>query len=109
MKNDLDRPLRASKRMREEGYFRDPERMSNQDLIDECIALGAVVVLGESDIDPAGYYLVAEDILACIEMSSADRDTIQSLMDKSYEMFENNFFGAIDEAADRLIKKEESV
>ncbi len=86
MKNDLDRPLRTSKRMREAGFFRDPERMSNQDLIDECIALGATVLLGKPNLDPAEYHIVAEDILACIEMSSADRDTIEGLMENCYDM-----------------------
>lgn len=86
MKNDLDRPLRASKAMREAGYFRDPEMMSNQDLIDECIALGAAILLGEPGLYPADYYIVAEDILACIEMSSADRDTIEGLMESCYDM-----------------------
>lgn len=86
MKNDLDRPLRASKQMREEGYFLDPERMSNQDLIDECIALGASIILEESDVSLADYHVLAGDILDCIEMSMADYDTIQELMGKVYMM-----------------------
>lgn len=105
MKNDLDRPLRASKRMREEGYFKDPNKMTNQDLVDECIALGAAIAIGKSSVDPAGYYLVAEDILSCIEMSMADTDIIHSLMDRCFEMFEDNFFGPIDEAAAKYYGK----
>ena len=84
--NDLDRPLRASKQMREEGYFLDPDRMSNQDLIDECIALGASIMLEESHVAPADYHVLAGDICDCIEMSMADYDTIQELMHKVYVM-----------------------
>lgn len=86
MKNDLDRPLRASKQMREEGYFLDPESMTNQDLVDECIALGASIILEESDVGLADYHVLASDILDCIEMSMADYDTIQELMGKVYMM-----------------------
>lgn len=87
MKNDLDRPLRATKAMREEGYFLDPERMSNQDLVDECIALGASIILEESDVSLADYHILAGDILDCIEMSMADYDTIQGLMTKVFGMY----------------------
>ena len=86
MKNDLDRPLRATKAMREEGYFLDPDRMTNQDLVDECIALGASIILEESDVGLADYHVLAGDILDCIEMSMADYDTIQELMGKVYMM-----------------------
>ena len=72
--------------MREEGYFLDPERMTNQDLVDECIALGASIILEESDVGLADYHVLAGDILDCIEMSMADYDTIQELMGKVYMM-----------------------
>lgn len=85
--NDLDRPLRASKRMREEGYFRDPNKMTNQDLVDECIALGASIILEESEVNPADYHILAGDICDCIEMSMADYDTIQELMHKVFIMY----------------------
>lgn len=87
MKNDLDRPLRASKQMREEGYFLDPDRMTNQDLVDECISLGASIILEESDVGLADYHILAGDILDCIEMSMADYDTIQELMTKVFGMY----------------------
>lgn len=84
--NDLDRPLRATKKMKEEGYFLDPNRMSNQDLVDECIALGASIILEESDVGLADYHVLAGDILDCIEMSMADYDTICELMSKVFAM-----------------------
>ena len=91
MKNDLDRPLHASKQMREAGFFVDPDRMSNQDLIDECIALGTSIILGTYKINPADYYILAGDILECIEMSSCDTDTISMLMDKMPDLYEEQF------------------
>lgn len=84
--NDLDRPLRASKQMRELGFFLDPNRMSNQDLVDECIALGASVILGTYNINPADYYVLAGDIIDCIEMSLCDRHTIEMLMENVSSM-----------------------
>lgn len=88
MKNDLDRPLRASKAMRKAGFFMNPERMSNQDLIDECISLGYSILLGTYKINPADYYVLAGDILDCIEMPSCDEDTIVTLMDRMTDLAE---------------------
>ena len=85
--NDLDRPLNVSKAMREEGYFLDTNRMTNQDLIDECIALGASIILEESDVGLADYHVLAGDILDCLEMSMADYDTISELMHKVFLMY----------------------
>lgn len=92
--NDLDRPLRASKKMRELGFFLDPNRMSNQDLVDECIALGAGILIEEIPVHPAEFHILAGDIIDCIEMSLCDRHTIEMLMEQTSRMGTEEFVWA---------------